>query len=434
MSKTMNRLLVITVIVVVTLFGAIVVINESQRSNIRSSITSTNTNTTTNLTTTTITTTATQLKNTTTTMTGIPPLCWSTYQHDYQRTGSSTEKTPQSNATLWVNQDAQGAYASPIVADGKVFVYSGGYTYAIDALTGSTIWKVSSSIGVQPQLTYYNGLIIQGTRSSGLQIIDVETENSSFIQASNVLSAGGGAPIVDGKGVVYFGENHLRNPSPDSPDSTFFAYYLKNRTKLWEFSLPDEQIVSSAAATADERIIIFPAQHGLHALNMTNGQQLWVFSPPSGAGLSGVSISSDGRVFTVGADGTVYALNQLDGNNVWGTQVAASIRTAYPPAVGGGKVFAADGYKLHALDTRTGSIIWSLSLGEMNSSPTVSSGLVFASTRSGVLYALKEGDGSTSWSLNLPVEHNLAITSAVICDGIAFVASEEGIRAIGAKP
>ncbi|HEY4699280.1 MAG TPA: PQQ-binding-like beta-propeller repeat protein [Nitrososphaerales archaeon] len=216
------------------------------------------------------------------------------------------------------------------------------------------------------------------------------------------------------------------------PDSTFFAYYLENRTKLWEYSLLYEQI-SSSAALADGRVI-FRAQHGLHALNVTNGQQLWTFRPPSGAGVSGVSISNDGHVFTVGADGNVYALNQQDGSIIWQTQVAASIENPNSPAVGGGKVFASDGYKLYALDAGKGSIIWSSSLGEIGSGPTVSGGLVFTASSSGVFYALKESDGSIAWSLRLQVEHSGSISSAAICDGIVFIASEEGVRAVGAKP
>jgi outer membrane protein assembly factor BamB len=371
---------------------------------------------------------------TTTTATNLTSLCWSTYQHDYQRTGYSTGTAPLSNDTLWVNHDAQGAFASPIVADGKVFVYSGGYTYAIDALTGSTLWKVSSSIGVQPELTYYNGSIIQGTRSSGLEIIDAETGSSSFIHASNSLSAGGGAPIVDDKGVVYFGENHLQRP-PNSSASTFFAFYLTNRTKLWEFSLAaDEQIISSAAATVDERIIIFSAQNGLHTLNASNGQQLWTFSSSSGAGISGVSVGNGGLVFAEGADGYVYALNQQTGRVIWRTQVASSIGNVNSPAVGDGELFVSAGYKLYALDSETGVIVWSSSLDELRSSPTVSNGLVFAVSNNGVLYALKESDGSIAWILQLPVEHNATLSSAAVCDGVVFVTSEEGVRAIGAKP
>lgn len=389
------------------------------------SATATNTTTTATTTTTTAATAA----------TGLTSLCWSTYQHDYQRTSYSAGKAPLSNNTLWVNSDAHGAFASPIVADDKVFIYTGGYTYAIDALTGSTFWKVSSSIGVQPQLTYYNGSIIQGTRSSGLEIIDVATGNSSFIQASKVLSAGGGAPIVDNDGVVYFGENHLRKLSPTSSDSTFFAYYLKNRTKLWEFSLPTgEQIVSSPTITVDERIIIFSAQHGLHALNATNGKQLWMFNTSSERPLSGASVSG-GRIFAVGADGFIYALNQQNGSIGWRTQIASSIGNANSPAVGGGKVFVSDGHKVYALNSANGTIVWASSnLGDVRSSPTVSGGLVFAVSSNGVLHTLKENNGSTAWRLQLQVKYGATLTSVAVCDGIAFTASDEGVRAVGAAP
>jgi len=193
MPKIRSKHLIITLVLVVAFTVAILVITETQRSNVGPLMT-----------------------------TGLAPSCWSTYQHDYQRTGYSDDAVPMSNATLWVNPDVGGAYSSPIVADGRVFKYYGGDTYFIDASNGHTLWKESSSIGVQPQLTYYNGLIIQGTRSSGLWIMDVETGNSSFIRASNVLSVGGGAPIVDEKGIVYFSENHLQKTSSDSSGQHFF--------------------------------------------------------------------------------------------------------------------------------------------------------------------------------------------------------------------
>lgn len=363
----------------------------------------------------------------TTITTSSSPSCWSTYQHDFQRTGYSNDEVPMSNDTLWVNPDVRGGFSSLIVADDRVFKYWGGYTYIIDASNGHTLWKESSSIGVQPQLTYYNGLIIQGTRSSGLEIIDVKTGNSSFIRASNVLSVGGDAPIVDDKSIVYFSENHLQKTSSDSPDSTFFAYYIENRTKRWEFSLLNEQISSSATASANGRIIIFSTQRELHALNMTDGQPMWTFSTPSGGGLSGVS-SSDNLFFGIG-DGNVYALKQFDGSIVWETQIASSIKRAYTPAVGGGKVFAGSDEVVYALDLKDGHILWTSDIGEtIASSLTVSGGLIFAGSESGGFFALEEKDGGIIWSVRLPERK---ISSAAVCDGIIYIASTEGIRAIG---
>jgi outer membrane protein assembly factor BamB len=407
--KMRSNLIIMMVIVAAILFGVMMVINESQKRNAGPVFTPSITDTATKL-------------------------CWSTYQHDFQRTGYSADEAPRNNDTLWINQDVHGSFASPIAADGKVFLYAGGITYALDALTGSTLWEVSSSIGVQPELTYFDGSIIEGLRGGGIEIVDVATGNSSFIDASNVFSTGGGAPIVDDKGIVYFGENNLRKPSPDYPDSAFFAYDLKSQTKLWEFSLADEQIAWSAAASADGQIIVFTARRGLHALNMSDGQPMWTFSTPSGGGLSGASASGD-LFFAMGGDGTIYAVNRFDGTVVWKTRIASLISHVYTPAVGGGKVFAGSDEAVYALDAEDGRILWTSDVGEtVASGLSVSGGLVFVGSDSGGFYALDEEDGGVVWILLRPIKHVTPRASAAVCNGIIFINSEEGVRAVGTKP
>lgn len=362
----------------------------------------------------------------TTTTTSSSPSCWSTYQHNFQRTGYSNDEVPMSNITLWVNPDVTGAFAAPIVADDKVFKYSGGYTFTIDALSNSTLWKTASSIGVQPQLTYHNGVLLQGSRSTGLIVYDAITGSRSDIHASPVLSGGAGAPIVDDNDVVYFGENHYRKLSPSSPDSTFYAFNITTKMMLWNFSLLDRQIGSSPAIDDDR--IFFIAGDSLYALDSIDGNQLWTFRTLSGSWLGGVSASGN-MVFTIGTDRYVYALNQFDGSIVWETQIASSISYPYAPAVGGGRVFAGSDGEVYALDFEDGQILWTSDLGEtIFSSLTVSGGLVFAGSDSGGFFALEEENGSIVWSIRL---QEGKVSSAAVCNGMIYIASNEGIRAIG---
>jgi outer membrane protein assembly factor BamB len=77
--------------------------------------------------------------------------------------------------------------------------------------------------------------------------------------------------------------------------------------------------------------------------------------------------------------------------------VAVSRGIAYIGTVGGGS----NADTLYALDTATGTIVWSFTLpsgGQINSSPAVADGLVFFGATDGNLYALNASTGARAWT------------------------------------
>jgi outer membrane protein assembly factor BamB len=106
----------------------------------------------------------------------------------------------------------------------------------------------------------------------------------------------------------------------------------------------------------------------------------------------------DARAYVALRSGKLAALALGDGTSVW----TADIRTIWPPAVGGGRVFVASGSQLRSLDAATGREQWRTSLDQpLAVAPVFDTGWLFAGTTSGLLFAVRATDGAVLWKIEL---------------------------------
>ena len=169
----------------------------------------------------------------------------------------------------------------------------------------------------------------------------------------------------------------------------------------------------------------------LYALDAATGKELWR-SEPSSFSVSGATVyQSKGT-----ADGLeVSATDGRSGAKMWTTNVSRSGIALFVPILffpltaAGVNVYVSDDTRVHALDSTTGRLVWSLDAGDpVQAPPTASSGVVFIRSYT-TAYALDESTGEELWSY----EADYAETESppVVVDGVWYL-NDHALRALDA--
>ena len=271
-------------------------------------------------------------------------------------------------------------FASPVVADGRVFIGSGdGHMYAFDAATGATLW-----VGV-PQLPPFvdsaatgHGLVFASSLEQTLLAYDAETGAIVWTSPLTVVRA---SPTL-----------HNRNLYIASFDGTLTALDAETGTPKWS-AAGGCCVFDQAPVVAGGMVFQMRTDHTLTAYDASTGRQLW--STPAFS--VGTLAAAYGMLF-FNSYPNVVALDQATGAQVWTAPVVTAATTG-APAVADGMVFVTQS-QLWALDAATGAVVWSAPAAS-GWGPVVANGVVYASSLSGEWDAFDERTGSLLWSVTV---------------------------------
>jgi outer membrane protein assembly factor BamB len=151
------------------------------------------------------------------------------------------------------------------------------------------------------------------------------------------------------------------------------------------------------------------------AYDATSGTQLWLVRP--GGPMRGAPTVANGLVYATTQDSQIFALKQADGAVVWNEAAAletAGIFGTAAPAAGQGTVvegFASG--ELNAYRYENGRLVWQdtlsrtsvttsvASLSDIDASPVIEQGIVYAIGQGGRMVALELITGQRLWELNI---------------------------------
>jgi outer membrane protein assembly factor BamB len=262
--------------------------------------------------------------------------------------------------------------ASPIVADGKIFVLdAAGHIYTYDAASGAAIWN---------------------------QSLALEQEDSPE------RNYGGGIAFADGR--LYVTTGHRRA----------LAINANSGEEIW--SIATETPVHASPSVADGRVYVITTENQLLVLNSEDGELLWehrgIAEPSALAASSNAAVSGD-TVIVPYTSGELYALRTDNGLPYWGDQLSRTTNVtaltvlndiAGRPVVDDDMVFAVShSGTLVGINMRTGGRAWTRNVPGIQS-PLVVGEFVYVVSTVGQVLCINRGDGRIKWVTQLPAFEN----------------------------
>lgn len=333
-----------------------------------------------------------------------------TWLGDTAHSGSQPGPAPAENPHLaWRFDTGNEILASPVVADGKVFVTNrAGFLYAVDASNGQQLWRIElGKYVIRTTPTYRDGTLYL---VAGFDALALDARTGEQRWKTNIRYAGTASPTVTGTAMYVV-----------SQEGWLYAFSTEDGTELWKLST--DGISFGSPSVRGDRLVIGTDKGVVIGLNPETGHAAWKRTMPSpiyttpvldgdtawvvtddgllrgldldtGEDRFSLETTSDLTPTTSGAviyvpseDGGLYAMDRESGEVHWfasagGTVMAGPVRTE-------DQVLIAGGNRIAGLEQETGEQVWYYLAGDaIEAPPAVVSGYVFFGARDGMLYAV----------------------------------------------
>jgi outer membrane protein assembly factor BamB len=254
-------------------------------------------------------------------------------------------------------------------------------------------------------------------------VVDHTTATAPQEFADVAVAPVGPAEANEGRGAVYIG----------SHAGMLYALSPRDGHELWSRRIGS---VSGEPVIAGDLLYVGTDDGTLIALTPETGQQRWQHQT-KGAILRPPVVAGDTLLFSTDLD-KVVALDRGSGKFRWQyereTPQEFTVHGHAGVAVADDRVFTgfADGHVV-ALSLAAGELLWVRSLAgearqfvDVDTTPVVKGGVVYAASAAGGLYALSAADGTERW--HLPMQNTAQL---LLDDGRLFaLAAEEGVYAV----
>lgn len=191
---------------------------------------------------------------------------------------------------------------------------------------------------------------------------------------------------------------------------------LEKGKKLWEYQIEireeDQLDLSSGLAIQEGVLYITTATGEILALNVADQTVLW--RADIGVPVRSAPALDDEHVYIASHNNTLFVLSQKDGTLLWthsGIEEELAIIGGAPPAISEGVVVVPySSGEIYALDAKDGTYLWhdalSVNVGadpysalvDVEASPVISDGVVYAVNHNGRLSAFDLKTGTRYWS------------------------------------
>ncbi|MGE5637413.1 MAG: PQQ-binding-like beta-propeller repeat protein [Chloroflexota bacterium] len=329
---------------------------------------------------------------------------------------------------------------SVAVAYGKLYLIPGDVTTAVDAISGSEylaqgqVWAIgciSSQVsnGSWPMFRHDASRSSIGTGGpSNLTLVWKFATDGAVMSSPSIVN-----------GILYIG----------SQDKNVYAIDAWSGTLIWNFTTAGT--IESSPAVVDGKVFVGSDDGYIYCLDAQKGDILWKrFVNGDSPVTSGAAVMlrsspavADNIVYIGSVDGNLYALNINSGAIVWKFETQGPITSS--PTISDGMVYVTSEEPtegaLYKVNANTGELIWRKPLQyqhtftggtDMQGTPTVANGMVFASTDLSEYYGIDVATSDTVWTFANPDAIEFIVSSPIYLDGKLFIIDKYDIACLNA--
>ena len=335
---------------------------------------------------------------------GEPAKQWASFsltEQYYDRQGKA-EKYPDFSVNQeyskakeqWVVQTGVGIYCSPAVEKDKVFVGDDlGCLTAYALKNGKKLWSFASGKRIVGTPAVSEGIVVFG--SADRNIYGLNAADGSLRWKVEAAEPVLGAVTIH-EGIAYVGAS----------DKTFRAIDIQTGKVVWSYDQV-KGYIETKPLVVDDKVIFSAWDNTLYALEKATGKEIWKWT----GGLTRMHFSpaavwpvaSNGKVFIADPQRAMTAVNLQNGETVWRT-FRSQVRETIGLSEDGERVYSKtmnDSIVCYSTLTDTPEQVWASNVGfgyeHAPSMPQEKDGVVYGSTKEGLLFALEAKTGKIIW-------------------------------------
>ena len=318
----------------------------------------------------------------------------------------------------WIVQTGAGIYCSPAVEKDKVFVGDDlGRLTAYALKNGKKLWSFQSGKRIVGTPAVSEGIVVFG--SADCKIYGLDAQNGNLLWTVEAAEPVLGAVTIE-NGIAYIGAS----------DHTFRAVNIRTGEVKWAFAGVRGYIETKPLVT-DNKVIFGAWDNTLYALNKADGKELWKWT----GGLTRMHFSpaavwpvaADGKVFITDPQRAMTAINIETGNTVWRT-FQSMVRETIGLSEDKERIYSKtmnDSIVCYSTKGDQPHKLWASNVGfgyeHAPSMQVEKNGVVFGSTKEGLIFALEATTGKALWkhktgnsliSTVVPLDNNRVLFTA----------------------
>ncbi|RGW33920.1 outer membrane protein assembly factor BamB family protein [Bacteroides stercoris] len=318
----------------------------------------------------------------------------------------------------WIVQTGAGIYCSPAVEKDKVFVGDDlGRLTAYALKNGKKLWSFQSGKRIVGTPAVSEGIVVFG--SADCKIYGLDAQNGNLLWTVEAAEPVLGAVTIENS-IAYIGAS----------DHTFRAVNIRTGEVKWAFAGVRGYIETKPLVT-DNKVIFGAWDNTLYALNKADGKELWKWT----GGLTRMHFSpaavwpvaADGKVFITDPQRAMTAIDIETGNTVWRT-FQSMVRETIGLSEDKERIYSKtmnDSIVCYSTKGDQPHKLWASNVGfSYEHAPSMQvekNGVVFGSTKEGLIFALEATTGKVLWkhktgnsliSTVVPLDNNRVLFTA----------------------
>lgn len=342
----------------------------------------------------------------------------------------STDNTTYANVRRrWLVQGEASIYSSPAADDKRLYVGDdAGVLTAYRLSDGHRLWSMQTGARIVGTPAVSQGIVVVGSADGCIYAYNSRNGRLRWrvpCQAPVI----GAVSIRDG--VVYVGAS----------DHTMRALRLRDGAPVWQYTDVDGYIETRPLVTP--RHVIFGAwDRCLYCTDRQTGRLTWKWEVPRPSILYSPAavwpVQAEGRIFIADPERALTAIDAETGRTLWRTR-QSMVRESIGLSEDGQRLYAKtmqDSVVCYATDTPTPRQLWATNVGfGYEHAPSMlpeQDGIVYGSTRGGMIFALQGKTGQLLWRHH--VGSSLVNTVVPVRGGIAFTTTEGHVGVVAPLP